>query len=372
MALYLHIGFPKTATTSLQQAFQTHADALQGADICYPLIDTDFKQRYLKLFDQKGQARAPDTIAARDAAMAALSAATTAAGCRDVVLSCEELTNFMMMEFAPANLRVLRDALYQIDEDVRIVAYVRNPPDFYLSILQERLKRHGGTLDPTTFQTGFARIIRLYEEVFETTAVVREFHPTRLKDGDIVADFLSACGLDRVDCSAWEQVSTNESLSPEVMLALDLARKELPDTDRPQLGYTFRDSEFLWRRLRRVSGDLDLGRKPVLFSSAFDAVMAANAEDIALMQDRYGIDFAPGRQDRDGAPAVAPAQRISGIEDLMAVERDTALFLSAALMRQMVREIMRQRDKLQSLRAEIAATAETEAAPETAAPDQPA
>ena len=96
-------------------------------------------------------------------------------------------------------------------------------------------------MEPDSFQTRFARVIRLYEDVFETEATVREFHPSRLTSGDIVADFFDAAGIADINCSAWDPVSSNESISPEVLLALDLARKELvPDT--PRVTYRFAES----------------------------------------------------------------------------------------------------------------------------------
>lgn len=348
MAIYLHIGFPKTATTSLQLAFRDHQSELAEAGLCYPLIDADFKQRYLKLFDQKSASNDPKLQDKLRADMATMAEAIAASGCPDTILSCEELTNFMMMAYAPDNLRRLRDALFEIDLDVRIVAYVRNPSDFYLSILQERLKRHGGVLAPDTFRTNFARTIRLYEEVFETDAIVREFHPSRLKDKDIVADFLAAAGLTRVDHSAWEAVSSNESISPEVMTILDQARRETVE-GKTALNYRMPDSEFLWRRMRRVAADLDLSRKPLLYKAAHDQVMAGNVEDCETLNARYGIDFAQGKF-TDASPRVPCDERISDLEGLMDVDRTQSTYIWSVFTAEVIREVLRQRRKIETLR----------------------
>lgn len=34
--VHLHVGLPKTGTTSIQAALDSHADALAGAGVCYP------------------------------------------------------------------------------------------------------------------------------------------------------------------------------------------------------------------------------------------------------------------------------------------------------------------------------------------------
>lgn len=353
MALFLHIGFPKTATTSLQLAFQAQNDALLDAGICYPLPGKDFKQRFLKFADMKGRPDTPSMQADFDSGFAAMTSVIQAAGAQDVVLSCEELTNFMMMEFSRENLRALRDRLREIDTDIRLIAYVRNPSDFYLSILQERLKRNGGVFAPDTFKTRFSTIIGVYEEVFETQAIVREFHPKKLKDGDIVADFLQATGLERLDISGWEPISSNESISPEALAVLDLARRTL-DEGGAEVAYAFPESELLWRRLRKLCAELGLARKPILFKAAHDAVMAANAEECEKMADRYGITFADGKY-VDDAPDLPAEYRISDFEGLMTVNRAQVFHLWSVLQLDVIRDVLKQRGVIQKLRADARA-----------------
>lgn len=350
MAIYLHIGFPKTATTSLQLAFQEHQAGLQAADICYPLADDDFKQRFLKHADLKGIQKNPALLKQFDGGFDAMKEVVRASGCSDVVLSCEELSNFMMMEFDEDNLRRLRERLCEIDADIRPVVYVRNPSDFYLSIMQERLKRHGGVLSAPGFKANFSRTIGLYEKVFATDATVREFHPSKLKDGDIVADFLSAVGLERVDCSSWEPIASNESLSPEALVVLDLARRDLEGSDN-EISYAFRESELLWRRLRKIIAEAGLSRKPVLFKGAHDAVMETNAAECDIMRDKYGIEFADGKY-VEGEPAVAEEHRISDVEGLMDLNRDQVFHIWSVLSLDLIREVFRMRNRVKQLKSD--------------------
>ncbi len=348
MALILHIGFPKTATTSLQLAFQEHQDDLQAAGVCYPLVDDDFKQRFLKNADMKGFRRNPQMQKDFDTSFEAMKQVIAKSGCSDVILSCEELTNFMMMEFDEDNLRRLRDRLREVDTDIRLSVYVRNPSDFYLSILQERLKRNGGVFAAGGFKTNFARTIGLYERVFETDAVVREFHPTRLKDRDIVADFLDAVGLSHIDISGWEPISSNESLSPEALVVLDLARRELEESES-SVSYVFAESELLWRRLRKLSDQAGLARKPILFKSAHDAVMESNRQECEAMRDKYGIEFCAGKF-TEGEPAIPPEHRISDVESLMDVNRDRVYHIWSVLSLDLIREVFRMRNRVKKLR----------------------
>ncbi|MDP2494366.1 hypothetical protein Q8W25_10105 [Shimia thalassica] len=350
MAIFLHIGFPKTATTSLQLAFREHVADLKAADVCYPLIDDDFKQRYLRLYDQKRQNLTEASTGDLKKSMQLMMELIQEANCSDVVLSCEELTNFMMMQYDQKNLEVMRDALRKIDDDVRIVAYVRNPSDFYLSILQEKIKRYAGVLEPETFHTNFAKTIRLYETVFETKAIVREFHPSKLIKRDIVADFLSATGLTRVDISKWEPIVSNESISPEVLCALDLARREMGGSKTSELSFAFQESEMFWRKMGRISREVGTPSKPVLFRHVHDTIMALNADDIKLLKERYGISFAEGKC-IEGQSTVPKKHQISAIENLMKVDKQLAIYIWSVFSVRAIREIFTLRKKVRRLRA---------------------
>jgi hypothetical protein len=263
-------------------------------------------------------------------------------GCQDVILSCEELTNFMMMQYDAVNTGRLRDALFEIDKDVRLVVYVRNPSDFYLSILQEKLKRHAGVLSPETFQTNFSKTIRHYETVFGCKAIVREFHPTKLIESDIVADFLDATGLARVDISNWESVVSNESISPEILLALDLARREEGEVD---LHYDFDESEMLWRKTNAIAKELSFSNKPVLFKHVHDRIMESNREDIQTLSERHGISFAQGKF-VEGQPSTPKEYQISLIEDLMAVDRQRAIYVWSVFTLRAIKSVFSLRKKV--------------------------
>ena len=350
MTVYLHIGFPKTATTSIQIMFRDNVENLKKASVCYPLIDKDFKQRYLKLFDTKSSNSAEASTGPLDISVRKMIDLAKSSNCKDVVLSCEELTNFMMMQYNPENLKKMREAISEIDTDIKIVVYVRNPSDFYLSILQEKLKRYSGVLDTSAFRTNFAKTIAVYEEVFETTAIVREFSPKKLFEGDIVKDFLHATGLNHVDVSSWKAESTNESVSPEVLVALDLARRQLKDTPG-DLNYKFNESEMLWRKLNNISQELGFSRKPILYKSVHDTVCKENAYDAAILRYKYGIDFSKGKF-IDSSSDIPKSYHISEIQSLMDVNVEKSMFIWSKFVQQSIREIFRLREKIQNIPAQ--------------------
>ncbi|QBF34267.1 hypothetical protein [Thalassococcus sp. S3] len=342
MTLHLHAGFPKTATTSIQRLFEKHNAALRAQGLCYPLIDGDFKQRYLKEFDHS-QFQTADKQAALDKKMADLTHAIEAAGCDDAVLSCEELMSFTTALHRRPNLERLRDALRAIDPDIHLVIYVRNPVDFFLSIAQERVKRSGQLFDPAGFSPNFAAKIALFEEIFETRATVREMNREKLEGGDIVADFLKACGLDRIDISGWEPVSANESLPAEVLFVLEMSRQPLT-AGAPVPNVPPKQAEFFWRRIRDLAQQHQIGTKPLLYRNIRDQVLESSAQDIEAMQTRYGITFASGKcAEADGPDETVPT--LSKVERLMAVDREIAMGLWAAATQGLARQFLSERER---------------------------
>ncbi|MDO6481143.1 sulfotransferase domain-containing protein [Shimia thalassica] len=325
--IILHMGFPKTGTTTLQRMFEANNDSLVASGVCYPLIDSDFKQRYLKVFDHKRLHLEADSQANLKNSMRKMSERIERSGCSTTILSCEELNSPATAMHDRNNLRKLRAVLSEIDPDIRLVAYVRNPADFYLSMAQEFLKRRGRFLEPEGFSPNFASKIRVFEEVFEVTASVRELSRPKLVENDILRDFLSVCGLEHVDTSSWKKINANESLSPEVMFLLDVVRRTGQGADKP-VKYNPKQQERLWRKLRDASRKVDTSAKPCLFEKVRDSVLFGSETDAIELNKRYGIEFEEGKAVAENSVEL-PKELLSEVERIVPVDRRVALAIWA-------------------------------------------
>jgi hypothetical protein len=343
MAIFLQIGFPKTATTSLQIAMKEHKDELESLGICYPLIDSDFKQRYLKFFDLKVRPT-EEVLKKLSVSMELLKVYVEKSKCKDVILSCEELTNFLMMAYSKDNIKLLRDELLKIDSDIRIVSYVRNPSDFYLSILQEKLKRSGGVLTPEDFKTNFSKTIELYEDIFGVKALVKEFHPSKLRNNDIVADFFQTIGATQIDTSKWKSAISNETIPAEALWILDSARKDKSDF---KITYTFKESELFWRKLNEISTRFFSLNKPVLFTHISEMVIRNNQQDIDELKRKYGIEFVKAKS-VDEQSHIKDEVQLSTLERLVHVDRVVALNIWSIFCKSVISEVFVLRDKVKA------------------------
>jgi hypothetical protein len=317
MAIILHIGFPKTATTSLQFGLKANGARLEAAGLLYPLVDSDFKQRYLKfLVSKHNEPRQADAVLRR------LAECISSHPDKHVLLSCEELTNIYMTDFSEISLARLRDFLRTLTSDIRLIAYVRNPAEFYIAMMQEKLKRSAGIVGPDGFHARFAHILAQYEKVFQVKAIVRNFKRSELIGRDIITDFFSQFDdLFTIDVAAWDQIEANEALTPETLFVLDLAHRAAPE--RPPHRTRRKEVEGFWRNLQRIARSLDNTRKPILFRSAAEAVLQANEEDSRALADRYGVGFAK-YEFLDLRPQYSPPEQMSDVENIVPVDRTTA------------------------------------------------
>lgn len=317
MAIILHIGFPKTATTSLQLALRANAARLEQAGILYPLVDSDFKQRYLKAVVSNQQ-----DPRGMDGRLRQLAECISNYPGKHVVLSCEELTNVFMTDFSDASLARLHAFLRTLTPDIRLIAYVRNPAELYVAMMQERLKRLPGIVAPDSFLARFAHILSQYEKTFQVKVMVRHFKRSELIGQDILIDFFAQFqNLFEINPSTWDRVEANEALTPEILFVLDLAHRDA--SRREERPSRRKDVENFWRNVQRVARSAGNSGRPILFRAAAEAVLRANEADCQALTERYGVNF-----DRyeflDREPSYPPSEQMSDVENIVPVDRKMA------------------------------------------------
>lgn len=332
--IILHIGFPKTASTALQLLFSSNADTLVGQGLYYPLTGKDFKQRSLKsLLRKAGQSFNTPTAAAKED-LALLHDRVVGYSGPAVLLSCEELTNAQDFDISAEGLSVLAAYLAKMGRDIRIVAYVRNPVEYYLSRMQEKLKSSAGVVPPSTFLPLFSASIAAFETAFETQAIVRPFHRADLVGGSIVSDFFTAIeDIISIDQQHLIDRQVNETLSAEVMFLLDILRRGMADERR--VAFSRAEGSFLWRELGRIDQMLGPTQKPVLYRDAAAAVVAAVRPDVAQLQAQRGLKLRPHVALDIDCPLPSEA-RLASVETIVPVDRSRAFTVWRLLTQRMV------------------------------------
>lgn len=216
--LYLHIGAHKTGTTTLQRTLQLNRPYLcqQGYDYgCSSL----FPNLHLHVGPGQGASFLPSgfKVTNPEGLIADLTAGT-----RDRVIGSSENFSFF---FSAAAVRDLADLLRPYFGEVRIISYLRRQDFHAISHHQEGAKPnrapegalwgHAAAALPVWSPTqdlylDYAARLAPWAEAFGAeNLMIRAYDRSLLKDGDIVADFLSLLGLGSTSL----QTTANQNVS---------------------------------------------------------------------------------------------------------------------------------------------------------------
>ncbi|MFO7534657.1 MAG: hypothetical protein R6X19_03070 [Kiritimatiellia bacterium] len=189
--LFLHIGHPKTGTTSIQTFLLANRQTLRAQGVLYP--ETGLHDSAHRLISPAFYSAA----ALEDQAplhMTRLLKEIAESGCRTVILSFEGFCGDN-----PACFTALRDRI-----DTTVIYYVRRQDHIaesryaqhVRSFLMQEIRPAALAIRQKGFLPDYLRVLRLYEAVFgRDRLAVRVFEREALVGRDLITDFLHATGI---------------------------------------------------------------------------------------------------------------------------------------------------------------------------------
>lgn len=331
MKIILHMGLPKTGTTSLQNALFASRDKLRKRDVVYPdggAARENHKlltvlchppemvvQNIRFLFDHDDARMRRAAVAMWDATKKEVERARP----KLLILSSEHLSS----NVSPESLQKLRDLLTPLSSDVAPVVYFREAAAHFGSNAQQRVK-NGRPIEPID-GTSLQREVSMIEEAFGAPITACVADRDQLIDGDIVTDFLARFVAPVVGEIEIAPVRLNESISAEVLAIMERFRKlRYPNHVGPMP-----DHFSLRTILSRLERDSGRTGNPRLRPEVAAAVRRASLDTLWL-RDRYGVTFkGVDYAVIDGAPFDVDPAHVT-IEDLFEVDPDRREALYAA------------------------------------------
>lgn len=300
----LHIGQAKTGTTSLQRRLARQRGRLLENGINYPnLVMNDFNHRCL----------APAVFGGTNFPA-------------DVKLALGE-TGEEIVKTSKAQWKVLRQTFdqdllilsgenffYPLDgmagarlkwfismggyRSYRVLSYIRNPSDRYLSIVQERLKVVSGIMELRA--DPFMNVLTSYRKIFGSDFHVRLYGHEQLIGADILKDFSDWVGTPGpVIDTELKTDKPNISLSAEAMAVLARLQGRRRDKTKSEIMLNRKKINALRNLDRQTEG----ATKPILKPWA-KAFIEKNSPELLALRDEFGLSF----PDVDYA-AIKPGQK---------------------------------------------------------------
>ncbi len=292
--LLVHIGLAKTGTTAVQRTLSRAARSGSFDGIAYPRLKgashnfiaglyrpyaglpRDYKAAYASTEGRLELDR--DVERYRQVLFGAIRSEER------IIVSAETLSAFSTAEVAAFHQDLVRLGV----TEVLVVAYVRDPADRYLSLVQQRLRASTSFPSPVVWKDDFMEVLERWGTVFEGAMSVRPYRRDLLVGGDVVGDLLSVASAffgREVGGDLATQVS-NESLSAEAMVVLHRYRTR----HHPHRNVVTPDSR---RLLSILSESKDLvAQTPARLDPVVEQlVVARHVHDVEALWRIHGADL---------------------------------------------------------------------------------
>ena len=315
----LHIGTPKTGTTSIQNCLKSaQVSGVLGA-YRYPLRRLGHRNQdqllstlYLSHEDRREQRRCRRFLS------------RTLQSARGAILSA----NFLSARFGLPDIIQLRSDLESLGfQQFYVVLYIRDAADLYLSRIQQRLKMSAvidsvdAIIDPLSFRYRFRRIAANRETAFPGSVIVRSYPNS--PGNDVVADFSellqSRLGITLPPFAA----RLNTTLSAEAMAVIENHRRAVAPAGLKQahdrlIPGVDRLVAFLTTSRQRVPHQT----RPTLKVPVAEQIRAEYRGDAEFIHSRYGVDLG---MRSSGLSAPIAARSSWRVEDVLeSVDLETA------------------------------------------------
>lgn len=297
MRIIVHIGRPKTGSTTLQRSLASSYKFLIKKRVLYPVVKNyGFNHRFLGpiITGSTSIFRTYRNIYAQDQSrferdhvqfLRRMDKQIYKYKPDTVILSGESLGRPDTSYFA----QNLNEILKKWSTDIDIVLYVRDPGQLYLSSVQQTIKSSSTFTHPDNFKANNKTIIKNYERVFPGKVWVIPFEFSKFKNSCIVTDFYDKF-IPHVTLESEDLRFTKENISasPEVTYCIQNFRK----INYSQADNVFnKQTNYLYFLLNNLFQEHFGIKKAKLYDHIYNKIILNNKDDIIWLHNYYNIKF---------------------------------------------------------------------------------
>ena len=309
MKAILHVGVPKTGSTSIQTTLSKNHQALWAQNVLVPGNDhacfhgADCMAELFVSPDQDVVTPlAIDTVLdglETDQALVIISSEYISARYRRL----DRLKQYMSSRFS----------------DYRVVMYLREPVSQYVSITMQTLKATDVIVPPQEYRMHLRGKVEAFERAFQDKFVLRSFDRDALTNGSVVDDFFDLTSTFWGRGIHVEAASTNKSPPAEVMYLMQkYFAHNFPGEDRAfrpdALAYYF----VLGNSAEKEGVPTSMKAKPATRT----AILAGHRDDLLWLKAERGIAFRKVDYDAMPRSVVAPGPNETSIEDIVQIDHE--------------------------------------------------
>lgn len=328
--LHLHIGSPKTGTTSIQQTFHNNRNELAQQGFAYPGNTINHHQFFFatrsKEKDWPRQFKGFDSrilCSTIDNYFEILEKWLTSDFNRQIIS-----TEHLFID----NTRYVRnvmDYLQPFFSEIRVYLFIRNPVEYYRSLQQQKIKACSYITSPDVFHYNFKKVIETWSRFCPTEVI--EYNPA-YNSCEILCEKI---GL------SFEQLSDNDkesnsSLSVEQMLLIEKIQRNLYQNYEDR----FKNHLSILQTIRP-----DSATKPKLKEMVKVLIEQNHKSDLKWLKKMYDIDFLNGSSEteelstdvptfKNGRAAIADVYKVEDTDLLAKYESSVTDLLLKKVMQQ--------------------------------------
>ncbi|MTI86442.1 MAG: hypothetical protein FH748_00585 [Balneolaceae bacterium] len=275
--LYLHLGSPKTGTSSIQRLLFQNKVNINQQGFTYP--GREINHHKLWFVTEGERADMPRQFSSvKPAEMKRSVDQFTVQLENDIetgntqqIISTEYL--FIHNE---EYVRRAAEYLKRFYSEITVLLFVRNPVDYYKSVQQQMIKARSYVESPYEYTYIFRKVIEMWKQFFDVQ--VYEYSP---KQNSLVV-FCNKIGL---DYNSLDQAGkrTNVSLSIEQMLLLEKIQRNI---------YTNKEDVFKPHLNVIQEVNAPFSTKPRIKDWVKEVVYEKHSEDLEWLKEEYNIEFA--------------------------------------------------------------------------------